>query len=190
LVVFSAENAHYVTFAPRSPAKSQATLRTVLKLAKRCRHDLRERHSQPSIVLPKVSNGTTIFPSHTPSHRYLLLILFSITYTLSTRGARAGQPQSACAVLCRSFSAFHAFRYAHSVLETPEHGDRPTVALSARAHEDHEEVPAARLARRIAMVDGTLRSFAQALIDSGFFTNVIVGWMEIVVGSVRADTAF
>jgi hypothetical protein len=40
------------------------------------------------------------------------------------------------------------------------------------------------------MVDGTLRSFAQALIDSGFFTNVIVGWMEIVVGSVRADTAF
>jgi hypothetical protein len=79
------------------------------------------------------------------------------------------------------------------VLETPEHGDRPTVALSARAHEGHEEVPAARLATRIAMVDGTLRSFAQALItciDSGFFTNVIVGWMEIVVGTVRADTAF
>lgn len=34
LVVSSAENAHYVTLAPRSPAKSQATLRTVLKLEK------------------------------------------------------------------------------------------------------------------------------------------------------------
>jgi hypothetical protein len=34
LVVFSTVNAHYVTLAPRSPAKSQATLRTVLKLEK------------------------------------------------------------------------------------------------------------------------------------------------------------
>jgi hypothetical protein len=80
----SAENAHYVTCAPRSPAKSQATLRTVLKLKKRCRHDLRERHSQPSIVLARVSNSTTIFP---PIHK-VTVTFYSSSSPLHTRSPR------------------------------------------------------------------------------------------------------
>ena len=83
---------------------------------------------------------------YTHTRRYPLVVVLSVTYTLSTRGARAGQPQSAWAVLCRWFSAsraFRAFRCALCVLDTPEHGERPTVALPARSHEDHEEVPVA-----------------------------------------------
>ena len=39
------------------------------------------------------------------------------------------------------------------------------------------------------MLDGTLRSSCLCE-HSGFFTNVIVGEMEIVVGRVRAENAF
>ena len=39
------------------------------------------------------------------------------------------------------------------------------------------------------MLDGTLRSFPIVIHDGGFLTNVIVGWMEIVVGRVRFDTS-
>ena len=76
------------------------------------KHDIRERHLLS--LIPSVTPSTTLNNRTTTALlRYTKSPLpFNrrpLHSTLSTRGARACQPQSACAVLYLSFSAFRPF---------------------------------------------------------------------------------
>ena len=84
------------------------------------------------------SNRTTAIPSYTHSQHYLSVVSLSISR--SPRGAHVlANPNRHV----RSFVGGSQLLLRDFVLETPEDCERSTVALPARAHEDHEEVPVA-----------------------------------------------
>lgn len=169
-------------------------------MRKRCSYDIREGHlaiyflpsSSYTFYHHSIQSHRGHSPPYTHSQHYLLVVSLSIPR--SPRGAHVlANPNSACAVLCRWFSAFSCISlralYVGDAGEVSDAAPRSTVALPARAHEDHEEVPRPVWRARIAMLDGTLRSFAQI---NGRFLHKRHCWPggNFVVGSIRADTTF